>query len=337
LLTDKIKILIVEDDLNSAHLLRRVLVKANYDVFTAENGKIALDLINRGNEYDAILTDWMMPEMNGMELLQMIRKRTSNPPVVIIITAIDSREGRARALELGADDYIPKPITPSDVVLRLDLCLNKRKIGSKTYASVGAKRKGFDDFMGVGIAASTGGPQTLMTLFEGLDATPHAAYFIVLHGPAWMLEQFPKRLQAVSALKVVLGAERMPIEPGVAYLSPGDTHMIVDKEAMCIRLIDTPPENFVKPSADPLFRSIANTFGQNSLSVVLTGMGYDGTIGSGFIAAAGGKVIAQDPSTAIIESMPESVIKRRIASMVVPLDLMAGKINSFIESKKKIR
>ena len=128
-----------------------------------------------------------------------------------------------------------------------------------------------------------------------------------------MLKSFVERIGPKCKLPFHLGKDKLKIKPGEIYLAPGEIHMIIDQDKMEIKLSDTQPENFVKPSADPLFRTIASTFGNKGMGIILTGMGRDGTIGSGYIKTAGGKIIAQDPSTAIIPSMPQSIIDLMIA------------------------
>ena len=146
-----------------------------------------------------------------------------------------------------------------------------------------------------------------------------------------MLESFTERIQRETKMKVNLGTEGLQIKPGEIYLAPGDRHMVINPQKLCIQINDGPPENFVKPSADPLFRSVAFLFKAQSISVILTGMGHDGAIGSGYIAAAGGITIAQDPSTAILSSMPQSIIDLRIAKLIVPLDDIGETVNKTIE------
>jgi two-component system chemotaxis response regulator CheB len=111
--------------------------------------------------------------------------------------------------------------------------------------------------------------------------------------------------------------------------------MGVDAQRAVIRLNDDPEENYVKPAADPLFRSLARAFGRRTIGVVATGMGRDGTIGAGYLAAAGGLVIAQDPATAILPSMPQSVIDLRIAKIISPLDSLGGVVSGNIKKMAK--
>ncbi len=107
--------------------------------------------------------------------------------------------------------------------------------------------------------------------------------------------------------------------------------MTISKE-LKIHLLDSPPINFVKPSADPMFKSIAEVFGSKSIGVVLTGMGSDGSIGCGYIFAEGGKIVVEDPSTAILHSMPKTVVNLKLADVVVPIEKMATEIIKLIDN-----
>ena len=88
---------------------------------------------------------------------------------------------------------------------------------------------------------------------------------------------------------------------------------------MRVRINDDPPENFYRPSADPLFRSAAGIFGAKILVTVLTGMGSDGEAGSRKFAEAGGTVIAQNEETSVIWGMPRAVAQAGLCSDVLPL------------------
>jgi len=133
------------------------------------------------------------------------------------------------------------------------------------------------------------------------------------------LESFISKLRKHTEMKVHLGFDGQSIRAGEIYVAPEDRHMVLDPVYLKIKIIDSPPENFVRPSADPLFKSLAAVFGEYCIAVVLTGMGNDGSIGSGYIAAASGYVVAQEPGTAVAPAMPRSVIELRIADIIVPL------------------
>ena len=112
-------------------------------------------------------------------------------------------------------------------------------------------------------------------------------------------------------LTVSLAVNGMKIEKGNVYISPGDKHLKVDPKSFKIILDDGPKENFVRPSADPLFRSVADAFGKYSLGVILTGLGRDGALGTAQIASVKGTVLVQDPDTAVAPSYAVNCTKFR--------------------------
>ncbi|MGE5431900.1 MAG: chemotaxis protein CheB [Syntrophomonadaceae bacterium] len=325
------KVLIVEDNVSGRLLLYKVLKREGYEVFNSNNGAEAVELLKK-EPFDAVLTDWMMPKLDGIELIQYIRKNIRPVPVVMMITALDSRQAKEKALDAGADDYIAKPYHIHEIKERLENCIMRQKSELESTAGARDNNKKQPNFPALGIAASTGGPSTLTDLFTVLKPLGEAAVFVVLHGPAWMLKSFSERLQGRTEMDVLLAEDGMPVQKGKVYISPGDIHMMIDSSCLEIRLWDGPPENYVRPSADPMFRTIAAAFGKNSVAVVLTGMGHDGSIGAGYIAAAGGIVIAQDPTGAIAPSMPQSVIDLRIAGIVSPLENIPSVIEESVRS-----
>lgn len=126
------KILVVEDDKNLRKLIVTCLEKASYTVFETHNGEEALDLMDK--EYvDLIVTDIMMPEMDGYELIKSLREANYNTPI-LIITAKEDIEDKKQGFNLGADDYMVKPINIDELILRVKSLLrrsnqvNERKI-----------------------------------------------------------------------------------------------------------------------------------------------------------------------------------------------------------------
>jgi two-component system chemotaxis response regulator CheB len=93
-----------------------------------------------------------------------------------------------------------------------------------------------------------------------------------------------------------------------------------------LRTNQEPPEHGCRPAVDPLFRSVAKTFGANALAVVLTGMGQDGLKGAETIRAASGQVFAQDQASSVVWGMPGFVARAGLADRVLPLSLMAAEI-----------
>ena len=116
---DRYPILIAEDDPVSRKILERSLTKAGYTVSTAKNGREALDLLNR-NYYPIVITDWMMPEMNGTELCRAIR-RSEFPGYIytMLLTSLDTKHDLISGLKAGADDYLTKPFNQAELMARL--------------------------------------------------------------------------------------------------------------------------------------------------------------------------------------------------------------------------
>lgn len=111
------KLLLVEDEKQLSEALQQILIKNKYSVDTVYNGDEGLDYALT-DVYDVIILDIMLPKLNGIEILKMIRKRKISTPV-ILLTAKGSVEDRILGLDSGADDYLPKPFSPDELLARL--------------------------------------------------------------------------------------------------------------------------------------------------------------------------------------------------------------------------
>ncbi len=323
-------ILIVDDDPSVRFAIRKILVRKGFNITVAGNGLEGFELIKQ-NDFDVIITDWLMPEMDGIELISKIRGEIKKQPIIFLLTAVNSSEAKKKALFAGADEYLIKPVIFQTLIDKIEHSVKKGSytVTKKIIPKVVAFRN--KNFFCVGIAASTGGPSTLVRFFKNLGVIKEAAILIVLHGPKWMLESFVLSLQEVTKMPVHQGSTGMEIKAGNIYLAPGNIHMALKNDSNILELLDTSPENFVKPSADILFRSIASSFGNKSIGMVFTGMGKDGAYGTGYINAAGGRVIVQDPNSAILSSMPEAVIKINMADEIAPLDDMTQILKKYLK------
>jgi two-component system chemotaxis response regulator CheB len=119
------------------------------------------------------------------------------------------------------------------------------------------------------------------------------------------------------------------IAPGRIYVAPGGFHMVAESQGVSrrIRLLTTPPENFCRPAADPMLRSLAEIYGARVLAIILTGMGHDGMGGAEAIVAAGGNVAAQDEATSVVWGMPGAAATAGLCCAVLPLGEIGGFIN----------
>jgi two-component system chemotaxis response regulator CheB len=330
-----VKILVVEDDPTSTLILERSLRKAGYETLSAKDGVEALEILGK-QPCDAIVSDWMMPRMDGIELVHKIRMTIQPLPVLLIVTSLSLPEARTHALQAGADDYLAKPFSVPEILERLSNCLARRQQPEPLPSSIRrtplvAPTSPPPPFPAVAITASTGGPEAVRELFKGIGNVGDVALFLVLHGPAWMLETFATRLQRETQIPVRMAEDGTPVEPGRLLVAPGDWHMVV-ADGPVVRLTKEPPENYMRPAADPLFRSLATVFQKNAIGVVLTGMGRDGTLGASEISAVGGVVICQDPATAMAPSMPQTVVNAGVAASILPLQDLSAELMRRIEA-----
>ena len=325
------KVLVAEDELTNSIVLKRVLTKAGYSVVVAENGVDALQHLEN-EHFDALLTDWMMPEMDGIELIRRVRERIKPIPLIIMITALVSEGARSYAIESGSDDYIAKPIDVNELLTRLKDGIDRKEQEAPQRPSniVVSDFEVLPPFVGVAIGTSTGGPPMLISIFQDMPVNTRAAFFIVQHGPSWMLETFSQRLQRETKLKVSLAMNNIVAEQGCIYIAPGDKHLRIQAGTLMLKLDTSPKENFVRPSVDPLFRSSSEAFGQYCIGVVLTGLGRDGTLGAAQIVANKGLVLVQDPETAVAPSMPRTVIEAGVKHKLVKTDELAKTISESV-------
>lgn len=115
----KAKILVTDDDIAQRLLLRSKLEKGNYHVIEAQDGFEALEILSQDPEIRVLLTDLAMPRMDGYDLIKSIREKELRYTYIIVLTSLDDRESLLKALSLGADDYLIKPVFPDELDLRL--------------------------------------------------------------------------------------------------------------------------------------------------------------------------------------------------------------------------
>jgi len=334
-----IRVLIVDD---SAVIRRAVAGELAADpalevVGTAADGRIALAKLAQLAP-DLVVLDVEMPELDGLATLREIRKTHPKLPV-IMFSAVTERGAAATldALALGATDYFAKPTTGGlDASLRVireqlipeikALCARGAAV-PQPPASFGAP-PATDRVDVVAVAASTGGPNALADLFDGLPADFPVPVVIAQHMPPVFTRQLAERLSARFALRVEEGRAGGALAPGHAWIAPGDYHLVVVRDAAGVRVAvnQEPPENSCRPAADVLFRSVARVFGPAALGVVLTGMGQDGLRGCEAIRAAGGRVVVQDEATSVVWGMPGAVARAGLADRVLPLAQLAPEI-----------
>lgn len=168
------------------------------------------------------------------------------------------------------------------------------------------------------IGASTGGIEALSRILPVLGRDFPAAVLVVQHLSDRAGDHLADIFRRQTELEIRWAAEGDSIQPGRAYLAPPGAHMVIVDST--IQLLSTARENFVRPSIDKLFRSVAAARGARAIGVLLTGLLDDGVAGLDEIRAAGGYTIVQDPETAAARDMPVHAIERVEIDEIVPLD-----------------
>lgn len=325
-------------------------------VGSAHNGKKALEMI-KSLRPDMITLDIEMPEMGGLEVLAELKKQRLDVGVIVVSSFTKAGSTLTiKALELGAFDFITKPTGkgPQESLNHLVQALIpilsayrhrwevKKLLKAKvppipsqpaTQTSPPVERVERPTVTTkqplVAIGVSTGGPNALSQVIPSLPKDLPAPVLIVQHMPPVFTQSLANSLDEKSKLKVKEAEHQEEIQPGMVYIAPGGRQMkIVPKEdtKYVIAITDDPPENNCKPSADYLFRSVANYYTGRVIAVIMTGMGNDGVMGLRLLKRKGARVIAQDEATSVVFGMPGEAIKAGVVDVVLPL----GKISEEI-------
>jgi two-component system, chemotaxis family, protein-glutamate methylesterase/glutaminase len=181
----------------------------------------------------------------------------------------------------------------------------------------------------VAIATSAGGLQALSTVLEDLPADFPASLVVVQHLDPRHRSLMADILSKRTALRVQQAQEGDQLQTGTVYIAPPNRHLLVNPDST-LSLSQSELVHFVRPSADLLFDSVAASFRDRAIAVVLTGTGSDGQMGVQAIKKMGGTVIAEDPKTAAFSGMPQTAIKACSVDFVLPLPEVAAALITLV-------
>ncbi len=184
----------------------------------------------------------------------------------------------------------------------------------------------------VAIAASAGGVFALGDILRRLPGDIPAVVVCVQHLDPRHRSLMPQVLGRRSALPIFQAENGMRLERGNVYLAPPDHHLLVNRDGT-VTLTQTELVNFVRPSADLLFESVAAAYGERAIAVVLTGAGKDGAIGVTAIKQRGGTVIAQDEASSEFFGMPSAAIRTGTVDFVLSLDEVPGALVTLLSGE----
>ena len=347
------RVMLCDDSAVVRGIIRRILeADPNVKIVaTAANGAIAVELL-RHTPADVVVLDIEMPVLDGLAALP--RLLAVQPRVKIIMASTLTVRNAAitmRALAAGAADYIAKPTTATEISsagdFRRELLEKVKALGAaaRTGASTGeisphpVHGKASSALFALcrpssapprvlAIGSSTGGPQALFTLLSALRPDFALPILITQHMPKTFTGILADHLATACGRPAREGQDDERIQPGRIYVAPGDYHMELARreDGVAIRLSKGPPENYCRPSVDPMFRAVAAVYGEAALGCILTGMGQDGRLGGQAVIAAGGTIIAQDEASSVVWGMPGAAATAGICSAVLPLADLAPRI-----------
>jgi two-component system chemotaxis response regulator CheB len=280
-----------------------------------------------------VLMDIGMPGLDGVECTKLIM-RESPTPIIVLTNGHSARDVEAglRAVRHGALTVLPKPTTDARAARHLvsmvkalsDVKVVRRRSDRPADPPVGDPAAPLQI---IGIAASTGGPPALARLLQELPPDLPVPVVVVQHIVEGFLPGFVAWLGADVPFRVVEAAQGQHLVPGTVYVAGDGRHLEVDAHLRA-HLSDTPPVAGFRPSATVLFASLAHGLGPAAAGVVLTGMGTDGLEGLRALRLAGGRVLAQDQHSSVVNGMPGAVVNAGLAHVVGPVDRLAADLSA---------
>ena len=306
---------------------------------------------------DVIVLDLDMPEEDGLTFL---RSQMAQDPIPVVICSSHSVQGSRAALQAlhdGAVDVVAKPrigvrefVQESRIILmdsiRAAAAARMRKRGAPVVV-VQASRvapvtpvpvSGASSRRVIAIAASTGGPQALHEVLAALPAdTP--GIVVVQHMPAGFTTAFAKHLDERCQIEVREAETGDEVRDGLALIAPGGRHLSLKRSrtGFAAEVTDGDLVSRHRPSADVLFRSVAEQVGSEALGVILTGMGDDGAEGLVAMKSAGAATVAQDEGTCVVYGMPKEAALRGAIDVVLPLSQVADCISRWTKKRRRER
>ena len=333
--------LIADDSLVAREMLATILGSdPGIDVVgQAADGMEAVEMVARLRP-DLVTMDIHMPRLDGLRATEQIMAYTPTPILVVSSSVRGQGVGSAfDALALGALEVIKKP-EPRDwadlqqigreVIRKVKVLANVRVIthigGRREHreAHVTRERHEGEGRSIIAIGSSTGGPSALLAVLGRLPKRLAAPILIAQHIADGFVPGLVSWLDAGCAVQVAAALEGTKPEPGVAYLAPTGSNMVVERGT--IRFREPEKGQLYIPSADTLFDSVARGYGRRSVAVLLTGMGADGAAGMKRLHDLGAATIAQDEETCTVFGMPKVAIDLGAVDKVLPIEDIAAEL-----------
>lgn len=345
------KILVIDDSALMRRAISDIIESTNeYCVaYSAKDGVEGLEIIENNHDIATIFCDITMPRMSGLELLQILKRKKIDIPIVIFSSS-DDVDDTITALQLGAIEFIKKPerilgrssiYFEKRVLKALAIASNVRTADSvskkssnvpKKKASVNTsekKKSGKKTNKLIAICCSTGGPRALQSVLPFIPSNIAAPMVLVQHMPVGFTGTLAERLNDLSQITVKEAEDQEVLKNGVCYIAKGGTHLTVGEKNGVPRIVfdDSPAVVGLKPCGNIMYDSLCNLSYDEIICVVLTGMGEDGT--KGILKLSDHKdvyVIAQDEKSSTVYGMPKAVYERGLTDCVCDIKNIAKEI-----------
>jgi two-component system chemotaxis response regulator CheB len=346
----KIRVLIVEDSRVIREFLEYIIgqdprLEVAGVVESAEEALRVLDKVAP----DVISMDIRLPGMNGFEATTQIMSERPTP-IVVVSASVEQEDLQItmNALQAGALTVLEKPAGTTSaeyaamaerLCTQLAIMSQVKVVRRRTSARLTPRPsqrpvRPMGGYAMLGIVSSTGGPNALMELLNGLGRDFPLPILLVQHITSSFLDGFAAWLQSVSPFSVEIVKGRVVPERGKVYLAAQEHHLRA--ELRCVRVDTGEPVCAQRPSGTVLFGSMASSLGNRALGVLLTGMADDGAAGLLEIRRAGGYTIAEDESTAVVYGMPAEAVRLGAVNESLPLPAIASRILELTTTSREV-
>jgi two-component system, chemotaxis family, protein-glutamate methylesterase/glutaminase len=353
--TGKIRALVVAEAAVRKLVVDALAADPTFEIVaTASDGRQAIERCEQ-HRPDVVTMDMVLPLMSGLGATEWIMAHCPTPIIILSGSMagapFDAGRGEVLrsydAIAAGAVDVIPRPIQASSdgsweerlrfvarVASRIKVMTHVRARLIPSVAPPSGAARGTPARV-IAVGASTGGPAAVRRLLMGLPKELPAPVLLVMHVEAPFDVTLADWLDGQTAHRVAIATDGTPLFEGPprVWMSPAGKHMSVARRRICLEA--GPERHSCRPSIDVLFESLASEVGEETVGVLLTGMGRDGAAGLLALRQAGAHTIAQDEATSIIYGMPRAAIELGAAVTVLPLDAIAPALRRLTSKETK--
>jgi two-component system, chemotaxis family, protein-glutamate methylesterase/glutaminase len=322
-----IRVMLVDDSQVARSIFARVLGDSDKLQIVAEATNSAEALLQLETvTADVILLDIEMPQRSGLDALPDILSASDGARVIVVSSFVEENGSAAiEALSLGACDTLAKPGRSGFAGRFSELLVEKvvrlGKSGRKNSAPALIKAEPFDlaEPGCIAIGASTGGIPIIYQLVAALNPKLNCPIFIVQHLPDAFMDFFARQLASHTNRPVSVATPGIEVLPGRIYVAPGDAHLMCKRIGgkVIIDHVAEYADSRYCPSVDALFVSVATTYGDSALAIILSGMGNDGAAGARQLHAKGATILVQDAETSVVWGMPGAVARENLARAIL--------------------